>query len=246
MPTGIYEHKKRSERITVHCEVCNKATEFLPSQVKQRPNIRFCSMECMGIATRKPKRYNEVECKNCGVVFTKRVDHTTENNYCSKPCSSAGHMVEGAKWRDPAHIKKYMAEYLDRNREEMNRKAVLRNQGNPLRLATQKRYSDSHKAQTEVRRMLRIACQKAHSFTRKEWVEMKERYNYTCLRCKKREPEIKLQRDHVVPVSAGGINSASNIQPLCRRCNPAKGIKSTDYRPSLTVSEDGQAGFDFD
>lgn len=36
--------------------------------------------------------------------------------------------------------------------------------------------------------------------------------------------------DHVIPVSLGGEHAPSNIQPLCRSCNSAKGVGTTDYR----------------
>lgn len=67
--------------------------------------------------------------------------------------------------------------------------------------------------------------------TRDEWATLKAHYEFRCLCCGKSEPEIKLTRDHVVPVSCGGWNIISNIQPLCLPCNSAKHTKSTDYRP---------------
>jgi len=68
-------------------------------------------------------------------------------------------------------------------------------------------------------------------FTSSEWIELKEKYNFTCLRCRQREPEIKLTADHVIPISSGGSNSIDNIQPLCISCNCSKGNRSSkDYR----------------
>lgn len=69
------------------------------------------------------------------------------------------------------------------------------------------------------------------SFTSKEWLELCIRYQYTCLCCKRREPEITLTVDHVIPLSKGGSNSLENIQPLCLECNLRKGTKTKDYRP---------------
>ncbi len=69
-------------------------------------------------------------------------------------------------------------------------------------------------------------------FTAAEWRNLKHRYNYTCLRCGRREPEIKLTVDHVVPLIKGGSNTIENIQPLCKPCNSAKHAQTTDYRES--------------
>lgn len=63
-----------------------------------------------------------------------------------------------------------------------------------------------------------------------EWNELKKKYNHTCLNCKKKEPEIKLTIDHVIPLKVGGKNFIENTQPLCQSCNSSKGIKIIDYR----------------
>lgn len=69
------------------------------------------------------------------------------------------------------------------------------------------------------------------SFTAQQWRELKARYNYTCLCCGRQEPEIRLTADHVIPLSRGGSNDISNIQPLCLSCNSSKGARRiTDYR----------------
>jgi 5-methylcytosine-specific restriction endonuclease McrA len=68
--------------------------------------------------------------------------------------------------------------------------------------------------------------------TVKEWLGLKEKYNNTCLRCGRSEPEIKMTPDHVKPLSKGGSNSIDNIQPLCFSCNSSKQAKHIDYRPN--------------
>lgn len=73
-----------------------------------------------------------------------------------------------------------------------------------------------------------------------EWRELKAHYNHTCLRCGKREPEIKLTVDHVVPLILGGSNSIENIQPLCKCCNSKKHVTVIDYRPQAATAEPPQ------
>jgi 5-methylcytosine-specific restriction endonuclease McrA len=73
------------------------------------------------------------------------------------------------------------------------------------------------------------------SHTTQEWLDLKTLYGFQCLRCGKHESELDrvLEQDHIIPLSKGGSNSISNIQPLCNTCNGmgGKGTKTNDYRP---------------
>ena len=46
-------------------------------------------------------------------------------------------------------------------------------------------------------------------------------------RCRRCRRSIKLEMDHIIPVSKGGKTEESNLQILCRRCNRAKSRKLT-------------------
>lgn len=62
-----------------------------------------------------------------------------------------------------------------------------------------------------------------------EWQELKSKYNHICPACGKREPEIKISEDHIIPLTKGGTNFISNIQPICRNCNSKKHTREDNF-----------------
>jgi 5-methylcytosine-specific restriction endonuclease McrA len=81
---------------------------------------------------------------------------------------------------------------------------------------------------TNQRRARKLAASGSH--TNAEWDALKAFYDFRCLCCGKQEPEIRLTRDHVIPLDKGGSDSIENVQPLCARCNSKKNNKHIDYR----------------
>lgn len=62
------------------------------------------------------------------------------------------------------------------------------------------------------------------SHTPEEWRAMVEACGSRCAKCNEVR---KMTRDHIVPLTKGGTDYISNIQPLCRPCNTRKSNKES-------------------
>lgn len=57
------------------------------------------------------------------------------------------------------------------------------------------------------------------SHTLLEWQRLKISFGNKCANCKEIKP---LTKDHIKPLSLGGTDYITNIQPMCRNCNSRK------------------------
>lgn len=152
--------------------------------------------------------------------------------YC-RACGQARNRSERKReyhkiWRrdNTEYLRKYereaRSEYKRTYREQNADK--LREQAR----AYDRSHSEERAHNEKIRRTRKMQAE--GSFTLVEWNRLCNYYDYTCLRCGRQEPDIKLTVDHVIPLSKGGSNDISNIQPLCHSCNSGKHTKNIDYR----------------
>lgn len=64
-----------------------------------------------------------------------------------------------------------------------------------------------------------------YSFSLEQWEECKKYFNHRCAYC---GDEVKLTKDHYIPVVLGGIFTKDNIIPACITCNKSKQQKIFD------------------
>lgn len=196
------------------CKVCDSVIHrpLKYSDIQWTKRL-FCSLKCSGLSHRNNCNYI---CKICGQFFV--APAWRKRQVCSKECKNfiLGYTWKGKKFSQK-HKKRLSISHTGKNNElSSNWKGGI---------SKLPEYSGHF---TNLRRFRKIKNAGFHSII--EWLELKKRYNYKCLGCKKQEPKIKLQRDHVIPVSKGGSNNINNIQPLCSSCNRKKHLSIIDYR----------------
>lgn len=134
-------------------------------------------------------------------------------------------------------IKEYKGKRYQENAEDfrVQKRIYYQENGEAIKLRRKElrklhpeRFISADKAQVAKKRARKLQAE--GSFSPDEWLELKRKYNFACLCCGKREPDICLTVDHVVPLVKGGTNYIDNIQPLCVSCNSRKHSKIIDYR----------------
>lgn len=73
----------------------------------------------------------------------------------------------------------------------------------------------------EKRRALKLGA--VGEFTEADWLDLLEWTEHRCFYCGKR---VKLEQDHLIPLSRQGAHDRTNIVPACRSCNSRKKDKT--------------------
>lgn len=150
------------------------------------------------------------------------------------------------KWRmdNRERSNQYSNDWVERNPEERKRIQVSWRRRNPekvriYRLLDYDRHPETYR---EAKRRYRNRYRDKHvawwraararrgnalgSFTTAEWQLLVALFDNRCGYCWK---GVKLEADHVVPLSKGGTNFIENILPACRSCNARKGASVVQF-----------------
>ena len=192
-------------------------------------------------------RVETFKCETCKKDFEHRVFNCAPFfRFCSRSCASIAHYpAKAQKLKDGAsrvskgkilstETKKKLSHSLRALGPEWGRKIsqARKLSSKTPRGETHWKWKGGLNHQT-VRRSLIYKSEGQH--TLKQWEALKLKYNYMCLCCKKQEPLIKLAADHIVPLSVGGSNDISNIQPLCKSCNSRKHTQTINYAEQFQI-----------
>jgi 5-methylcytosine-specific restriction endonuclease McrA len=194
------------------CKICRKA-EYSTEEFKA--NRRALHKENADHVNEKKRAWHRANPEKQHIYYEKRkTEHPEQLKAAWQRANRAAYAAERHK------------RYRDRHPER--RRAIQeswRNRHPELCIL----YAKARSANRKARKL-----QTGGSFTSKEWLDLKVKYNNTCLCCGKKEPDIKLSADHVIPLAKGGTSDIENIQPLCLTCNIRKYTKTIDYRLGMT------------
>lgn len=232
--------------VVLNCDNCGESIIRYPCKVKEH---NFCSQQCCVEFRNKTGFYKKENhpswnggpleriCKFCGKKFTIRRSSALRGRgkYCSvacrhnaessiKICEVCGDEFEIKKSHDVNGNGKYCS--LECRSIGYQQRGIFKGENNPNYIDGQCYTPEYVRRATHRRRVL--VAQNGGDYTLKEWQELCDRYEDHCLACGK--DDVLLTVDHVIPVSMGGSNDISNLQPLCQSCNSSKGTKVIDYR----------------
>lgn len=180
---------------------------------------------------------NTKRCGDCGEnklledFYNRQRSSDGKQSYC-KTCHSA--RTSKTTRENPERQRGYEVKYLAENVEQVAeyRKAYYETNAEKIK-RTSLDWKIANKsqasAQTAKHRALKVKAGGAYSGA--EFEALKLVTGNVCLCCGISSDEVTLAADHVIPLSRGGANDISNIQPLCQSCNSSKGTRATDYRP---------------
>ncbi len=254
---GLRNHARRdgrSKRVKrgqfkpiIHCSICKQ--DKPRSEFYDRPGKPGCvNSTCKECSISRGKKYSrqisskpeaerpvvlEKYCWRCKIV--KPVSDFSKNRCVldghSRTCKACVLAIESSPIAI-ARKKDYRAQHKDRERISA-RLRLQRVKDDPALLS--KYRHRMRMAQHKRRRRTDNAMDNGAPVSAAQFSAICAMATGKCLCCG-RVSELTI--DHVLPISKGGSNAPSNVQPLCRPCNSSKGVRVVDYRP-WTMDIDG-------
>lgn len=115
---------------------------------------------------------------------------------------------------------------LDVARRTESVRAYTRKNRERLRASNNAWYAahPEYKRAKNHRRKARLRDLRSPGVTPQEWAQVLEYFGNVCAYCLRSDR--KLERDHVEPISRGGLDSPGNVVPACHECNTRKAART--------------------
>lgn len=198
-------------------------------------NPKFKERVCRGCTKEfKPNNGNQKTCKDC----KKKLDYEYRRKWIQeRPDKSSEYQKRSRKLHLEERRKKDN-EYSKTPKRALQKKVnndKYREKHRQRLREWQKRWRLNHKDYIYfMNSQCTYRLKNLGIFTYKEWLSLKDKFKNICPACLRAEPEIKLTMDHILPISKGGLNLVSNIQPLCGECNGKKYTKEIRYAQDIS------------
>jgi 5-methylcytosine-specific restriction endonuclease McrA len=212
-------------KVCKECGLTKELSEFYVSATNQDGRWGKCKL-CVRTRAQKYRR-----------------EHLEQYAQLEKARANLPHRIEARRNYQEEHkeeISEYKKRWAAENEEsvsaskrkhyELNRDEII---------ARSKNWAESNpekvrKAKTNNIRKRRAARHASRgNFTVEEFEELCESYGNRCLACG--NTEAVLEADHVVPLTRGGSDNISNIQPLCGSFNRTKFVNIIDFRLNTNI-----------
>lgn len=141
-------------------------------------------------------------CESCGQESTAKPSHFArhKHHFCSTACR--GNWVRTLPFHEQ---NAYRGVRKNGETKQVYHRRNVANNPDTIRHLKARRYARERGAEG--------------SHTLAEWKELKMKFGGRCANCLEEKP---LTKDHIIPLSKGGTDYITNIQPLCRNCNSQK------------------------
>jgi len=229
-------NKKGKDGLFTQCKTCKN----------KKQKERWNQLETRQIMRNQRKEYYQ---KNRDQVLARQKEYTQTHSdaiseqkkaYYQKNADEIKANVHNYRKNNAENIKHHKRAYRQANLDKIREKGKQYSQQNKEQmLQNHRRWRENNREYFNLQSKAYCARRRARklqipgSYTVPQWNDLKKSYDYTCLCCQKKEPEIKLTPDHIIPLAKQGANTILNIQPLCLNCNLLKGTQIKDYRPNM-------------
>jgi len=226
-----------SKKLYKNCLVCKKKFEQKPYESKNYfLSKKYCSRQCFGCSCKKqiPEekiRYDyvigEMTLKEIGDKYEMSTSHISDllRDFDIK----TRRINDSDKWKQRISEKNKGMKRSEEIKKEIRLRMIGKRTGSENNfwkdgISKMKGYKSFIQKRRELRKK-----KNGGKFSFNKWVLLKNKYDNRCLCCGKKEPEIKLTIDHIIPISKGGMDCVENTQPLCMLCNQRKHDKTINY-----------------